>query len=414
MNILFITDNFPPEVNAPATRTYEHCIEWIKAGHSVTIVTSAPNFPIGKVYDGYKNKWKNIEWVDGIKVIRVWTYIAENKGFAKRIIDYVSFAATSLLAGLNCKCDIIIATSPQFFTTLSGYGLSLLKRKPWVFELRDLWPDSIKTVGAMQDGFAIRMLEKLELFLYKKADLIVPVTNAFKTKLIARGIPAQKQVVITNGCNLDLYKPMPKDEKLLDELGLQGKFIFSYIGTHGMAHSLEFVIDAIKEFMPNGSHPYSRIHFLLVGAGARKQACIELAQKLGLSNVTFVDPVPKEQVPRYLSITDVCLATLIRKDTFKTVIPSKIFEAAAMNKPILLGVEGQAKEIIDSYQSGLCYIPEDKDDFLKQVVLLTNTPAEIERLKNGCPKLVHDYDRKKLANEMLEALQKIATQSPLS
>ena len=144
MRILFLTDNFPPEMNAPATRTWEHCKEWINLGVSVTVITCTPNFPEGKVYNGYKNKFLQTEIIDGIKVVRVWSFISANNGFLKRIIDYTSYAMMSFIVGLWYKCDVIIATSPQFFTALSGFTLSIFKRKPWIFELRDLWPESIK------------------------------------------------------------------------------------------------------------------------------------------------------------------------------------------------------------------------------------------------------------------------------
>ena len=159
MKILFLTDNFPPEVNAPASRTYDHAREWVKAGHEVTVITCAPNFPKGKVYQGYKNKWRQEEVMDGIKVIRVWSYIAANKGFVKRTLDFISFSVTSFIAGLTQKTDLIVATSPQFFTALAGRTLSFWKRTPWVMEVRDLWPESIKTVGAMKDNAFIRYFE---------------------------------------------------------------------------------------------------------------------------------------------------------------------------------------------------------------------------------------------------------------
>ena len=406
MKILFISDNFPPEVNAPATRTFEHCVEWVKAGHAVTVLTSAPNFPLGKVYKGYKNRLYQTENIEGIRVIRVWTYIAENKGFIKRILDYLSFSFTSFCAGLKLECDVIVATSPQFFTALSGYFLAVLKRRPWVFELRDLWPDSIKTVGALKDGLLFRLLERLEIFLYKKADLIIPVTEAFKRNLVTRGITPQKQVVITNGCNLELFQPKPKNQQLLNKLGLEGKFVFSYIGTHGMAHSLEFIVAALEDLENHYKKNATAIHFLFIGAGARKQACLDLARTKNLQNITFLDPIPKEEVPAYISISDVCLAPLLRTETFKTVIPSKIFEAAAMHKPVLLGVEGQAKEIVDKYQSGMCYIPENKNDFIEKVLYMYHNPKKLEGFKEGCQNLARDYDRKRLAEQMLVCLIK--------
>ena len=212
MRILFLTDNFPPEVNAPASRTYDHVREWKKAGHEITVITCAPNFPKGKVYDGYKNKLYQTEMMDGIKVVRVWTYIAENKGFLKRTLDYISFSISSFFAGLFQKADIIIATSPQFFTALSGRTLSFWKRTPWIMEVRDLWPESIKTVGAMKDNAFIRYFEWEEMRCYKSAKKIVVVTDSFKKTLTARGIDPQKIFVVKNGANRELFKPVPKNQ----------------------------------------------------------------------------------------------------------------------------------------------------------------------------------------------------------
>ena len=225
MRILFLTDNFPPEVNAPASRTYDHAKEWVKAGHSVTVITCFPNFPKGKVYDGYKNKLYQKEVIDGIEVIRVWSYIAANKGFFRRTLDFISFSVSSFIAGLFVKTDIIVATSPQFFTALSGRTLSFWKRTPWIMEVRDLWPESIKTVGAMKDNLFIRYFEWEEQRCYRSAKRIVVVTDSFKRTLTARGVDSDKIVVVKNGVDRELFKPVPKDMDLMKELNLEGKKI---------------------------------------------------------------------------------------------------------------------------------------------------------------------------------------------
>jgi len=395
MKILFITDNFPPEVNAPATRTYEHAQEWIKQRAKVTVITCAPNFPHGNVYKGYKNKLYQEEMMEGIEVIRVWSYIAANSGFVKRVIDYVSFAFSAFWVGLFLKYDIVIATSPQFFTTWAAWGLSKICRKPWVFELRDLWPESIKTVGAMKQGRIIEILEKIELGLYRDATRVIAVTDAFKTNLVSRGINASKIDVITNGSNVALFYPRSKDQLLLEQYNLKDKFIIGYIGTHGMAHSLDFIVRAIAHI--NDEH----IHFLFIGDGAMKQKIVELASSLALKNITFLDSITKEEVPRYLAICDISLAPLKKEDNFKMVIPSKIFEASAMQKPTLLGVQGQAQEIIEKYNAGLCFEPENEADFIHKVMQLKNDPTKYQELKKGCVKLAEAYDRKKLATQML-------------
>jgi len=400
MKILFITDNFTPEVNAPATRTYEHCKEWIKDKDvKVTIITCTPNFPHGRVYDGYKNRLYQTEYIDGIKVIRVWSYITSNSGFVKRVLDYISFGVMAFFVGLFQKHDVIIATSPQFFTTWAAWGISKIKRKPWIFELRDLWPESIKTVGAMKQGKVIDILEKIELGLYKSCNKVVAVTDAFKTNLISRGIDSSKVEVVTNGSNVELFYPRETDTNLLNELKLEDKFIVGYIGTHGMAHSLDFIMNSI------GKIKDEKIHFLFIGDGAMKKTIVDIANGLKLTNVTFLDPITKEDIPKYLSICDVSLAPLKKEDNFKSVIPSKIFEASAMLKPTLLGVEGQAQEIIEEYNAGLCFEPENENDFIEKLYVLKNDATRYNEIQSGCKKLASDFDRKLLAHKMLEIIK---------
>jgi glycosyltransferase involved in cell wall biosynthesis len=390
MRILFLTDNFPPEVNAPATRTYEHCKEWVKKGADVTVITCAPNFPEGKVYKGYKNKWIQRETIEGIKVIRVWTYITANEGFIKRILDYLSFMVASFIAGLTVKTDSIIATSPQFFTAVAGRWLSFWKRKPWVMEVRDLWPESITAVGATKRNVAIRFFEWLEKRMYISASKIVVVTDSFAKTLIEKHqVDSKKIKVIKNGANLELYQPQPKNQKLISDLRLENKFIIGYIGTHGMAHALNFVLRSAK----NISDP--TIHFLLIGAGAKRKELVELKNQLQLENVTMLESISKTEVVQYTSILDVGLVNLKRSETFHSVIPSKIFELAAMHKPILLGVEGESAAIVEHYQVGYTFIPEDQADFFAKIKAIKNASFDYSRL-------LEDFDRTNLAKEMLD------------
>lgn len=398
MKILFLTDNFPPEVNAPATRTYEHCRQWVKNGADITVITCQPNFPRGKVYDGYRNRLFQKEYIDGIRVIRVWSYVAANKGFVKRTFDYISYSVTSFLAGLFVRTDLIIATSPQFFTALSGRTLSFFRHKPWIMEVRDLWPESIKTVGAMKDNIFIRYFEKEEMWCYRSAKKIVVVTDSFKNKLIDRGIDGDKIFVIKNGVDRDVYMPCEKDKRLLQKLGLNGKIIIGYIGTHGMAHKLDFILKCAKRMEKN-----TNFHFLFVGNGAEKQNLLRMKDELNLPNVTMLDSVPKAEVKRYLSIIDISLINLKKSDLFKTVIPSKIFENAAMGIPILLGVQGEAQGIIEKYGAGLCFEPENEEDFCSKLSLLLE-PRQYCEARNGCLKLAQDFDRKVLANKMFEII----------
>lgn len=399
MKILFLTDNFPPEVNAPASRTYDHAKKWVSEGHDITVITCAPNFPQGRVYAGYKNKLFQTEVMDGIKVIRVWSYITANKGFIKRTLDYISFSVTSFLAGLFQKPDVIVATSPQFFTALSGRTLAFWKRLPWIMEVRDLWPESIKTVGEMSDNFIIRYFEWQEMRCYKSARQIVVVTDSFKKTLISRGVAGEKIAVVKNGVDKTLFTPMTKDKEIIDRLGLSGKKIIGYIGTHGMAHKLDFILRCAKKLEGNNNY-----HFLFIGSGAEKENLLKLKEELHLMNVTMLDPVPKTEVKRYISILDVCLINLRKSDLFLTVIPSKIFENAAMEIPILMGVGGEAKDIIDSYGAGVCFEPENEADFIAKLDMLVSDTSIYEKCKAGCRRLAADFDRKVLADKMLEVI----------
>lgn len=401
MRILFLSDNFPPEVNAPATRTYEHCAEWVKLGTEVTVITTQPNFPHGRIYEGYSNRLYQKENIDGITVIRVGSYITANEGFIKRTLDYLSFSFMAGLVGIFQRTDLIVATSPQFFTTWAGCFLGFIKRKPWVFELRDLWPESIVTVGAMKKGRLYKLLESIELFLYRNADFIIPNTPAFKKNLIQRGISDQKISVIPNGANLELYSPREKNRQLIERLGLNGKFVVGYIGTHGMAHSLDFIVESIAHVQDPD------IHYLFVGDGANKSNVVKLSESINLKNITFLPSVTKEVVPDYLSILDVALVPLKKSDTFKTVIPSKIFESGAMGIPILLGVDGQVREIVETHNAGVYFEPESRDEFLSALQRLKNDKALFASCSKGGLELANAYDRKKLAIEMLELLKTI-------
>jgi glycosyltransferase involved in cell wall biosynthesis len=403
MKILFLTDNFPPEVNAPATRTYEHCRAWIKYGAEVTVITCFPNFPQGKVYEGYKNNWKKTEWIDGIKVIRVWLFISANHGFFKRIVDYISFSFTSFLAGLSQKCDVIIATSPQFFTALAGRTLSFWKREPWIMEVRDLWPESIKTVGAMNDNLFIRYFEKEEKWCYQSAKKIISVTDSFKGEITKKGISDEKIEVIKNGANMELYNPLPKNQELLKKLNVSDKIVLGYLGTHGMAHKLDFVLDCAKEMQSS----FPLIHFLFIGNGAEKQNLQQKVKSEKITNVTMLDSVPKNEVSNYLSILDAAIINLRKGDLFKTVIPSKIFETAAMEIPMLLGVDGEARSIIEEYGAGLFYEPENKKDFIEKTNMLFSEPSKLKEYKKGCRKLANNYDRKKIAKNMLNVIANV-------
>jgi len=264
MHILFLTDNFPPESNAPATRTFEHAALWVKAGHQVTVITCCPNFPSGKPYSGFKNRWYQVENMEGISVVRVKSYMTANEGFLKRTLDYLSFMLTGAIAALFQRhVDVVVATSPQFFCGMAGLITATLKRKPFVLEVRDLWPDSIVSLGVMEDRLSIRILAKLERLMYRKATRIVAVSHTSQKIIAERSGNPEKVFVVTNGVDATLFKPREKDQTLLAQHNLSGSFVVGYIGTHGLAHDLANVLKAVEILLPN-----KHIKFFFVGSGA--------------------------------------------------------------------------------------------------------------------------------------------------
>ncbi len=411
MHILFLTDNFPPEVNAPASRTFEHCREWVTAGHEVTVISCAPNFPKGEVFAGYRNRIWQSEDMEGIRVIRVWSYITRNEGFAKRILDYLSFMVTAFFAALfiRRRVDVIIGTSPQFFTACAAYAVSVVKRSPWIFELRDIWPESIRAVGAMKKERLLDLLERLELFLYRKATVVVSVTNAFKQNLVSRGIDPAKIFVVTNGVDTSHFAPIPKDQELLVDLNLNDAFVAGYIGTHGMAHGLDTVIDAAKVLA--NTERAARIRIVMLGDGAHRQKLEDRVKREGISNILFINSVPKSQITRYWSILDASIIHLRKSDLFTTVIPSKIFESMAMAIPILHGVEGESAEIVIQHEIGLTFEPENHLALVERLLVLHYDCEMRERLAQNGPRAAVHYDRKALAANMLKVIEGCAFKS---
>lgn len=399
MHILFLTDNFPPEGNAPASRTFEHAIRWVEKGHEVTVITCAPNFPEGKVFKGYQNKFYDVSDIDGIRVVRVKTFISANEGFTKRILDYMSFMVSGFLAGLlQKKPDLIVATSPQFFCACAGWALAAVRRKPFVFELRDIWPASITAVGAMKKSFVIRILERVEMFLYRRANSIISLTNAFKKELIERGVEGSKIDVILNGVDLSKYQPAQnKDEELVAQYDLKGKFVAGYIGTHGMAHGLEHIV-AVAERLKD----YDDLRFVFAGGGAARQKVIGLIEEKELSNVVLIDRQPKEMMPRIWSLCDVSLVPLINQDLFRTVIPSKIFECMGMGIPTIMSVpEGEATSIIRTTNSGLVVESENVEQISDAILKISNDSDLYRRIKSSSIASASQFSRTVMADKML-------------
>jgi glycosyltransferase involved in cell wall biosynthesis len=402
MKILFLTENFPPETNASASRVFERACYWTQWGHEVTVVTCAPNFPSGKVFPGYSNRWYQTEVMEGIRVVRVKTFIARNRGVIRRTLDFLSFMFSGIAGGLvQTQPDVVVATSPQFFAAVGGWVLAGLKRRPFVFELGDLWPASITAVGAMRKNIGLKLMVSLELFLYRRSAAIVALTRAFKENLTSRGISPGKIAVVRNGVDMARYAPRSRDQHLAEALNLADTFVVGYIGTHGMAHDLENVLNAAEILASE-----KNIRFLFVGAGAVRERLVAEAGRRNLDNIVFVPPQPKAEVQRYWSLCDLALAHLKDDSVFAGVIPSKIFEAMGMGLPILLvAPAGEASEIVISEHAGY-WVPAARPDVLAETICrIVTQPEELQRTARNSLSAAPRYSRERQARDMIEVLE---------
>lgn len=409
MRILFFCHYFPPEVNAPASRTYEHCLRWVRAGHDVTVITCVPNCPDGVVFDGYRNKLRpQVETIDGIRVVRVWSWIAPNAGTFRRIRNYVSYMISAAWRSLfEKRPDVIVASSPQFFCGWAGVIASWLRWRPLVLEIRDIWPDSIEAVGAIKNRLPIRILEFLERRMYRSARHIVAVGGGYRDIIVKKTPKVAKRIsVITNGVDPAKFPVLPRDEAFLDQWGLGGKFVCSYIGTIGMAHGLDVVVDSARKLKDAGRKD---IAFLLVGDGAQRQRLEQRVHDEGLREwVTFTGRLPREQMPTVLASSDACLVHLRGTELFETVIPSKIFETMAMERPIIMGVKGPARDIVLQADAGVPMEPDSADELAAMLTKMSDDRAWTASLGVKAREFVlAHYNRDTLAAEYLDLLEQV-------
>ena len=409
MKILYVSQYFPPEMGAPAARAAELARHWVRANHDVTVLTGFPNHPTGVIPTEWRSRWRRLayrEQVDGIHVIRTWLLPLPNRKAYERILNYSSFCLSACLRGFAIeRPDVVIATSPQLLVGISGWWIARWKDVPFVLEVRDLWPESLTAVGiGDEDSLLHRSLSAIAGFLYEHAQHVVVVTPAFKEFLVRKWtIPSTKLSIVENGVETSLFAPLSDQSDLKRKLGLDGKFVVCYVGTMGMAHGLDSLLEAAESLQSN-----PKIAFLLVGEGADKERIKTIAIQKGLKNISFIDQQPRDKVPTFIAASDACLVLLKKTELFKTVIPTKMLEFMSCGRPVILGVEGQARQILDEAQAGIAIEPENASCLVHAIQRLEADASLTDQFAaNGRRYVVENYSRDRTALEYIAVLDRV-------
>lgn len=406
MRILYVSQYFPPEMGAPAARVHELSREWVKLGHQVTVLTGFAHHPTG--IKAREDRWRltRRETVDGIDVVRVYVYAAPNRGTFRRMLSYASFMLSAMAIGW-CRVsrpDVVIATSPQLLCGAAGYVLARAMRVPFVLEVRDLWPESLLAVGIMRENLLIHLLRRLSRYLYTHSELIVTVGQGYRQS-IARlyGIAETKMAVVPNGIDPQLFAPETDGGGVRREHGWGERFIVLYVGTHGMAHGLQSVLEAAKALLAE-----KRIRFVFVGEGAEKERLQALAAEWQLGNVQFIGQQPKARVPAYYAACDLGLVSLRDTPLFQEVLPSKIFEYLAMERALLLTVGGEARKLVEEAGAGEFVTPGDAQALASAVRRLSTQPELLREMgRRGREHVVRSFNRAGQAADYAQLLSKV-------
>jgi glycosyltransferase involved in cell wall biosynthesis len=402
MEITVYSHYFVPEIGAPSARISDLAREWLRMGHHARVVTCFPNHPAGKIYPGYKLGRHMQETIDGIDVHRLWTYVTPNRGVIKKTVGHVSLMATAMLTPQRVigSADVVIGTSPTLFAAIAAERAAARQNVPFVMEVRDLWPALFSELGILTNRTILRVLEGMELWLYRKAGGIVTVTESFRQNLIGRGVHESKIITIPNGADVDFWQPRLADRvSLRPRLGLEGKFIVLYIGAHGISQGLDAIIRVAEILREDRS-----IEFIFVGDGAEKPSVVEQAQLAGLENVRFLDPVGKTEVRDFYAMADVCLVPLRDVPLFSTFIPSKLFEILAMGVPIVGSVTGEAAGILERSGGALVVPPEDSSRIASAIRMLRESDTTPMR-ERGRAFVEEHYSRRSLAIRYVQFLE---------
>ena len=370
MKFLILTQFFPPEIGASQVRLAYLCRELAAAGHDVEVVTGMPHHPAGRIFPEYAGEFYREEEWEGLKIRRVWLYAASGSNL-KRLLNYASFALTSLFGlARSEKPDYVFVDSPPLFLGVSGWIAAKWWNAPLIFNVADLWPDSVRDLGVMHDGVLLQLAYRLERWIYRNSTVVTAVTEGIReTLLTVKGIPPGKVLFLPNGVDTTLFRPAAPDETLKRALGLSGKKIILYAGNHGYAGAVEQILYAAQCL-----HLEPSLHFLLIGEGPEKQKLIGLAAQLRLRNVTFHDQVPLKDMPSFVSIADVAVVTLRKSQVMAGARPAKAFVMMAGGKPIVLAAEGEAARLIRAAGAGVVVRPEDFQSLASAIRTLLQHP----------------------------------------
>ena len=397
-HILYVTPYYPPEKAAPAIRISETAQCLVRRGYQVTILTTFPNFPSGIVPQEYHGPIIRLEMCNGVRVVRVWSYIAPNRGFLKRILAQLSFGCLAPLLGWRAvgRPDVIIVESPPLFDAIGGRLLAWGKRCPFIFTVADLWPASAVQLGVLRNALFIRMAEWLEWTTYRRAGLVWAVTEDIRERLLECGLQSERVFLLTNGVDTNKFNPLPKP-RARAALGWDNRFTVLYAGNHGMAQGLKAIVDAAHQL-----RAHHNIHFIFVGDGSEKPCLQEQAQRENLSNVTFLEPQPHELMPLLLAGADVCLVPVRNVPLFKGALPSKMYEIMACARPMLLAVDGEARRMVEQEAGAGIYVePENASTLASAILHLYEHPAMAEVLgKRGRAFVEARFDRERLVEKL--------------
>ena len=416
MKILYVSQYFPPEMGAPAARAAELAQHWSQAGHDVSVLTGFPNHPTGVVPPEWRARLRRLtyqEKVCSVEVFRTWLWPLPNRKSHERMRNYASFCLSAALRGLTLpRPDVIIATSPQLLVGLAGWWIAFAREIPFVFEVRDLWPESLAAVGVgTENSLLHHTLAGIARFLYERADHIVVVTPAFKDCLIENWhVPAEKTSIVENGVETEVFAPAPSHPtlELRKQLNAENKFLVSYIGTMGNAHGLETVLDAASQLQRQNPD----VLFLLVGEGAEKHRLQALAQSQGLKNIQFLDQQPREKIPAFISASDACLVLLKKADVFKTVVPTKMLEFMSCARAVILGVDGHARQIVEEASAGIVIEPENSGALVAAIQQLhANRDLGRSMGQKGREYIVENFSRALTAQKYVKVLETLVRKS---